>query len=87
MKKQDARRLTHKELTDIGQRAIHAAYDGESPEVVGGVMGLPRQALTGVQATSKSELAKKAIGYLWLLQKPLVRVANYFKHPKIAYAV
>jgi transposase len=41
---------------------------------------------TGVPATSKSELARKAIGHLRKLQKRPARVAKYFKHPKIAYA-
>lgn len=40
----------------------------------------------GVPATSKSELARKAVGHLRMLQKRPVRVAKYFKHPKIAYA-
>jgi len=47
MKKQDARRLTHKELTDLRQRAIHAVHTGESPEVVARVMAVSRQALYG----------------------------------------
>ena len=41
---------------------------------------------TGVPATSKSELARKAVGHLRMLQKRPARVAKYFKHPKIAYA-
>ena len=41
---------------------------------------------TGVPATSKSGLARKAIGHLRMLQKRPTRVAKYFKHPKIAYA-
>ena len=41
---------------------------------------------SGVPATSKSELAKKAVGHLRMLQKQPARVAKYFKHPKIAYA-
>jgi len=45
--KQDARRLTHKELTDLRQRAIHAVQTGESPEVVARVMAVSRQALYG----------------------------------------
>jgi hypothetical protein len=40
---------------------------------------------SGVPATSKSELARKAIGHLRMLQKRLARVAKYFKHRKIAY--
>jgi len=40
----------------------------------------------GVPATSKSQLARKAIGHLRMLQKRPARVAKYFKHPKIAYA-
>jgi hypothetical protein len=41
---------------------------------------------SGVPATSASELAKKAINHLRMLQKRPYRVAKYFKHPKIAYA-
>jgi transposase len=41
---------------------------------------------TGVPATSKSELARKAVGHLRMLQKRPARVYKYFKHPKIAYA-
>jgi transposase len=41
---------------------------------------------TGVPATCKSDLARKAIGHLRMLQKRPARVAKYFKHPKIAYA-
>lgn len=41
---------------------------------------------TGVPVTGKSELARKAIGHLRMLQKRPARVAKYFKHPKIAYA-
>lgn len=40
----------------------------------------------GVPATSKSDLARKAIGHLRMLQKRPARVTKYFKHPKIAYA-
>jgi len=41
---------------------------------------------SGVPATSKPELARKAIGHLRMLQKRPARVVKYFKHPKIAYA-
>ncbi len=41
---------------------------------------------TGVPATTKSELVRKATGHLRMLQKRPARVANCFKHLKIAYA-
>ena len=40
----------------------------------------------GVPARTKNQLAKKAISHLRMLQKKPMRVAKYFKHPKIAYA-
>jgi len=45
MKKQDARRLDHKGLTQLRQRAVTAVQRGESPEVVARVMGISRAAV------------------------------------------
>jgi len=47
MKKQDARRLDHKGLTQLRQRAVTAVQGGESPEVVARVLGISRAALYG----------------------------------------
>lgn len=41
---------------------------------------------SGPPARSKSDLKKKAISHLRMLQKKPLRVAKYFKHPKILYA-
>lgn len=41
---------------------------------------------SGVPARSTSDLKKKAISHLRMLQKTPGRVAKYFKHPKIRYA-
>ena len=45
MKKQDARKLDHKGLTQLRQRAIHAVQNGESPEIVARVLGISRAAI------------------------------------------
>ena len=45
MKKQDARRLDRKGLTQLRQRAVTAVQGGESPEVVARVMGISRAAV------------------------------------------
>jgi Transposase. len=45
MKKQDARKLDHKGLTQLRQRAIHAIQNGESPEIVARVLGVSRAAI------------------------------------------
>jgi transposase len=46
MKKlQDARKLDHKGLTQLRQRAIHAVQNGESPEIVARVLGVSRAAI------------------------------------------
>lgn len=42
---------------------------------------------SGVPARSKSQLTSKALSHLRMLQKSPKRIAKYFKHPKIAYAV
>lgn len=47
MYKTDARRLSHKELTELRKRAVSRVQDGESPEVVARVLGVSRQALYG----------------------------------------
>lgn len=41
---------------------------------------------SGTPARSKPELKSKALSHLRMLQKMPMRVAKYFKHPKIAYA-
>jgi transposase len=45
MKKQDARKLDHKGLTQLRQRAVQAVQDGESPEIVARVLGISRAAI------------------------------------------
>jgi len=45
MKKQDARKLDHKGLTQLRQRAIHSVQNGESPEIVARVFGISRAAI------------------------------------------
>jgi transposase len=45
MRKQDARKLDHKGLTQLRQRAVQAVQDGESPEIVARVLGVSRAAL------------------------------------------
>ena len=47
MYKTDARRLSHKELTELRKRAVSQVHDGESPEVVARVLGVSRQAMYG----------------------------------------
>jgi transposase len=47
MEKQDARRLTHEELTELRRRAVASVQNGESPEVVARVMGISRGAMYG----------------------------------------
>jgi transposase len=47
MEKQDARRLDHKGLTQLRQRAVTAVQRGESPEIVARVMGISRAAVYG----------------------------------------
>jgi hypothetical protein len=41
---------------------------------------------SGVPARTETQLKRKALSHLRKLQKLPCRVANYFKHPKIAYA-
>ena len=41
---------------------------------------------SGAPARSESQLTKKALSHLRMLQKSPKRVSKYFKHPKIAYA-
>ena len=45
MKKQDARRLDYKGLTQLRHHAVAAVQRGESPELVARVMGISRAAL------------------------------------------
>ena len=47
MKKNDARKLDHKTLTELRKRAISSVQDGESPEVVARAMGINRVTIYG----------------------------------------
>jgi len=47
MKKNDARRLNHKTLTELRKRAISSVQDGESPEVVARALGINRVTIYG----------------------------------------
>jgi len=47
MKKTDARRLTHSQLTDLRRRAVVAVQEGESPEVVARILGVNRVSVYG----------------------------------------
>ena len=47
MRSTDARRLDHRMLTDLRQRAVARVQAGESPEVVARVFGVSRQAMYG----------------------------------------
>ena len=47
MKTTDARRLTHKELTDLRKRGVTAVQEGESPETVARVLRVSRSTLYG----------------------------------------
>ena len=47
MKKQDARQLGYKGLTQLRQQAVAAVQRGESPELVARVMGISRAAIYG----------------------------------------
>ena len=45
--KQDARKLTHEQLTELRTRAVRSIQEGESPEVVARVMGINRVSVYG----------------------------------------
>jgi transposase len=47
MKKNDARKLDHKTLTELRKRAISSVQDGESPEVVARAIGINRVTIYG----------------------------------------
>ncbi len=47
MKKNDARRLNHKTLTELRKRAISSVQEGESPEVVARALGINRVTIYG----------------------------------------
>jgi transposase len=47
MRKNDARRLDHATLETMRERAVHSVQDGESPEVVAGVLGINRSTIYG----------------------------------------
>jgi transposase len=47
MKSTDARRLTHKQLTDLRHRGVTAVQTGESPEEVARILGVHRSTMYG----------------------------------------
>lgn len=47
MKKNDARKLDHKTLTELRNRAVSSVQDGESPEVVARALGINRVTIYG----------------------------------------
>ncbi|MBW2154476.1 MAG: IS630 family transposase [Deltaproteobacteria bacterium] len=47
MRKQDARKLDHKALTELRKRAVNSVQEGESPEVVARVFGISRGTIYG----------------------------------------
>src|SRR5271157_442126 len=47
MKENDARRLDHKTLEAMRERAVRQVQEGESPEVVARVLGLDRSTVYG----------------------------------------
>src|SRR3954449_6465835 len=47
MKKNDARQLDHATLEAMRERAVRSVQDGESPEVVAGVLGINRSTVYG----------------------------------------
>jgi len=47
MRENDARRLTHNELTELRKRGVYAVQDGQPPRVVAKVLGIQRSTLFG----------------------------------------
>src|SRR5262250_2002604 len=47
MRANDARRLDHTTLEAMRERAVRSVHDGESPEVVAGVLGINRSTIYG----------------------------------------
>lgn len=47
MKQNDARRLDHKTLTELRERAVRSVHAGESPEVVARALGISRATIYG----------------------------------------
>ena len=47
MRANDARRLDHATLEAMRERAVRSVHDGESPEVVAGVLGINRSTIYG----------------------------------------
>src|SRR4030043_2112748 len=47
MRKTDARRLTHNELTELRKRGVSAVQDGQPPKLVAKVLGVQRSTLFG----------------------------------------
>jgi transposase len=50
MRENDARRLDHKTLEALRERAVRQVQEGESPEVVARVLGLDRSTVYGWMA-------------------------------------
>ena len=47
MRENDARKLTHNELTELRKRGVYAVQDGQPPKVVAKVLGIQRSTLFG----------------------------------------
>ena len=47
MRENDARRLTHNELTELRKRGVYAVQDGQPPKMVAKVLGIQRSTLFG----------------------------------------
>ena len=47
MRNNDARRLTHKELTELRKRGVAAVQDGQPPRLVYEVLGVQKSTLFG----------------------------------------
>ena len=54
MKKNDARRLDHKTLTELRKRAVHSVQEGQSPEMVAKALGINRVTIYGWLARYRS---------------------------------
>ena len=47
MRENDARKLTHNELTELRKRGVSAVQDGQPPKLVAKVLGVQRSTLFG----------------------------------------
>ena len=68
MRENDARRLDHKTLEAMRERAVRQVQEGESPEVVARVLGLDRSTVYGWLARYRRG------GFGALKAKPLLAV-------------